>query len=691
MYEMQKSFHEKKDDVREHCLLYGFEKRYKNWRYHGEAYVPLHRNETNEHIISDNRDDIVGKDDGLNRCEICNSSRYKDNGKNTAAKRMRYFSLKQRLQKLFMSLKTASLMRWHADERIDNGKFRHPTDALAWKDFDIKNPLFASDARNIRMGLTSDGFNPFRMMNVNNLQQTSNAQIPEDIRILANGPIRHGRRYKACVVRGFRFRTRSNNENKTTQNSGVMLKANTKSYSSTKDRRPHDGKVLYYGVLTDIIKVQYTNEIKFLMFKCDWVDPEKGVKQDEFKFTLVNFNHLLHKNNISSDEPFILSTQADQVWYVTDPLQVDWKVVVTMTPRDNFDVYSRSEAEPYSNQRLDDHKELKEGLSKRPEQEQTKEFKDLYVNALSEDPHGRVRCMGRDPSALQSALSRVKTYSETVANKVNLLGDTCGTQLSTDKDTPPAKQQPRPYPDFPMPRELIYEKNVDAPTQSNKNVPHYVVAGNATEINTFDCRPVEVESDVILFCSEIPKEIVAEGMLLSISTIRQAVGKSVAWEYVNQEEKTRPPPPSFKTALHSVRKPPAKNIIMKKPIAPMPPTPPKIYKVDPADFRDVVQKLTGATEYQPRRLRDVAPPPLNLSPAHRRPNVHPSSMMPFFGNSSAVFLAETQEEKPLKSFESTFGGLSSLGFSLSPSSLAWCSSILFSPGTLSSFEPSAVL
>ncbi|KAG8369916.1 hypothetical protein BUALT_Bualt14G0063100 [Buddleja alternifolia] len=167
-----------------------------------------------------------------------------------------------------------------------------------------------------------------------------------------------------------------------------------------------------------------------------------------------------------------------------------------------------------------------------------------------------------------------KITNDLIANKVNPLADTCGTQLSTDKDTPPAKQQPRPYPDFPMPHELIYEKNMDAPTQGNKNVPHYVVAGNATEINTFDCRPVEVGNDVILFCSEIPKEIVAEGMLLSmdpnekidefalgheyvkvvikkamkpdyflirprrgISTIRQAVGKSVAWEYVNVMEK----------------------------------------------------------------------------------------------------------------------------------------------------------
>ncbi|KAG8369808.1 hypothetical protein BUALT_Bualt14G0052300 [Buddleja alternifolia] len=102
-------------------------------------------------------------------------------------------------------------------------------------------------------------------------------------------------------------------------------------------------------------RVYYTNGIKFLMFKCDWVDPEKGVKQDEYNFTFVNFNHLLHNNNMPIDEPFILSTQADQVWYVPDPLQTGWNVVMKITPRDHFDIYSTFEAELFANQQLDDH------------------------------------------------------------------------------------------------------------------------------------------------------------------------------------------------------------------------------------------------------------------------------------------------------------------------------------------------
>lgn len=62
--------------------------------------------------------------------------------------------------------------------------------------------------------------------------------------------------------------------------------------------------------------------------------------QDEFKFNLVNFKHKLYKENRPTDEPFIFATQAKQVWYIQDPLETDWHVVMQMTPRDSFDVYT---------------------------------------------------------------------------------------------------------------------------------------------------------------------------------------------------------------------------------------------------------------------------------------------------------------------------------------------------------------
>ncbi|EYU41374.1 hypothetical protein ABFS82_12G022100 [Erythranthe guttata] len=159
-------------------------------------------------------------------------------------------------------------------------------------------------------------------------------------------------------------------------------------------------------------------------------------------------------------------------------------------------------------------------------------------------------------------------------------------------------------------------------------------------------------------------------------------------QQIRARRKQPPPPPAFTAALHSVRKFPAKSFIPKKlPIAPIPRTPPKLYKVDPADFKDAVQKLTGLKPElrRPTRLQEVAPPPLRLSP--------PAFFHPSENWDNAIIDVDQEEEKESrKSFEKTCGALSPLGFTLSPASLAWCSSILMSPGTLAfCSEPTALL
>ncbi|XP_022022263.1 uncharacterized protein LOC110922267 isoform X1 [Helianthus annuus] len=90
-------------------------------------------------------------------CSFCGSSRWKvyeaspedeeSPPKKKASKILRWFPLKPRLQRLFMSSKTSNLMKWHHIERVRDGKLRHPADALVWKDFDEKFPEFASDPR----------------------------------------------------------------------------------------------------------------------------------------------------------------------------------------------------------------------------------------------------------------------------------------------------------------------------------------------------------------------------------------------------------------------------------------------------------------------------------------------------------------------------------------------------------------
>ncbi|XP_042973033.1 uncharacterized protein LOC122304832 [Carya illinoinensis] len=53
-------------------------------------------------------------------------------------------------------------MRWHKEQGVtDDTSMRHPTDSKSWKTFDQAHPRFATDARNVRLGLASDEFNPF--------------------------------------------------------------------------------------------------------------------------------------------------------------------------------------------------------------------------------------------------------------------------------------------------------------------------------------------------------------------------------------------------------------------------------------------------------------------------------------------------------------------------------------------------
>ncbi|GKB90865.1 tetratricopeptide-like helical domain, DYW domain protein [Tanacetum coccineum] len=109
-------------------------------------------------------------------CHVCKASRYKSdtaddigetsNAKksNKPAKVLRYFPLIPRLKRLYMSKKIAKDMRWHNMGRTMDGKLRHPADGLAWKGFEARYSDFASDPRSVRLGLASDGVNPFRTM-----------------------------------------------------------------------------------------------------------------------------------------------------------------------------------------------------------------------------------------------------------------------------------------------------------------------------------------------------------------------------------------------------------------------------------------------------------------------------------------------------------------------------------------------
>jgi len=76
-------------------------------------------------------------------------------------KKLRYFLITPRLQKLFMSSKTVEYMTWHQSHDVMDGMIVHPSNNEAWKHFNSVHPYFSAESRNIRLGLCIDRFNPF--------------------------------------------------------------------------------------------------------------------------------------------------------------------------------------------------------------------------------------------------------------------------------------------------------------------------------------------------------------------------------------------------------------------------------------------------------------------------------------------------------------------------------------------------
>ncbi|XP_027169665.1 uncharacterized protein LOC113769413 [Coffea eugenioides] len=166
---------------------------------------------------------------------------------------------------------------------------------------------------------------------VKQIQVADGVDISKDLKLLARGPNNVGRTYQKILVNGFRFHTRQLESQRKTQNSGVLVNATTSSFSSTKDNNPILSDLAYYGILTNILELNYTEGRTVTLFECDWISKGKRLKQDEDGFTLANF-----KNVKPHPEPYVIATQVSQVFYVEDPLAEGWSVVVATSPRNEF-------------------------------------------------------------------------------------------------------------------------------------------------------------------------------------------------------------------------------------------------------------------------------------------------------------------------------------------------------------------
>ncbi|XP_074337458.1 uncharacterized protein LOC141674647 [Apium graveolens] len=166
--------------------------------------------------------------------------------------------------------------------------------------------------------------------------------VSETIRWLAGKPSFSVLTYESYAVEGVRYHTKDRDNARVVQNSGVSLVARTVQVSSAKDMNPIESDLKFYGVIREIWELDY-HAFKVPLFLCTWPASDKGVKSDDLGFTLVNFNRPGHKK-----DKYVSVDQVNQVFYIEDPVDVNWSVVLSATTRDYHDVYNEDAPEDTS-------------------------------------------------------------------------------------------------------------------------------------------------------------------------------------------------------------------------------------------------------------------------------------------------------------------------------------------------------
>ena len=97
-------------------------------------------------------------------------------------------------------------------------------------------------------------------------------------------------------------------------------------YASSKDKSLVLANINYYGSIEEIWELDYYT-FHICLLCCKWVDNDrhcvKKKKDDPCGITLVDLGRLRE-----TQEPFVLASQVKQVFYVTDPPDNKWSIVV---------------------------------------------------------------------------------------------------------------------------------------------------------------------------------------------------------------------------------------------------------------------------------------------------------------------------------------------------------------------------
>lgn len=159
------------------------------------------------------------------------------------------------------------------------------------------------------------------------MQDNCDERATAHIISLARGPDPRVRVYSRYFINGFLFRTKDSEKNLATQNSGVVASSDATS-----------GSIDWYGVIKEIIVLEYMGRREVVLFKCDWFEKQlqgrgrsRSYKIDEYGYVNIDVSRLYYQS-----EPYILGNQAEQVYYVKDAKRPNWCTVVKTKPRNLY-------------------------------------------------------------------------------------------------------------------------------------------------------------------------------------------------------------------------------------------------------------------------------------------------------------------------------------------------------------------
>lgn len=145
---------------------------------------------------------------------------------------------------------------------------------------------------------------------------------------MAQCPIKRVTYFDGYVVNGYTFQTKAQVKNLNTHNCGVLVKGAV-----------HSGEKECFGPLKEIIELDYGSIHKVILFDCEWYDvfsENVGIKRETYGITTVN---------VKTNEPYVLASQVEQVYYVKDHLHQNWQVVLKTNPHNFYGIPSDDEDE----------------------------------------------------------------------------------------------------------------------------------------------------------------------------------------------------------------------------------------------------------------------------------------------------------------------------------------------------------